>query len=361
MRTSLVPLASIGPPEVGRWRELAAAAIEPNPFFEPELVLPAAKALAADPSLLVSVDEDGAWAAAMPVLGGRGWRHLPLRGLSSWTHIYSFFGAPLLRRGAEQAALADWLRPSGGALRPFLGLDLLDADGPFMAALEAAAGRAGASIVVYEEHERAALHRTPEGLGMRLGSKRRRENARLGRRLGEALGGAEITVVDRAGDPAAAEDFLALESSGWKGTEGTALRSDPAHAEFFRSLCEGFGRLGRLQLLSLEGGGRAAAIKCDIVAGGTVFCFKTAFDESLAEFSPGVQLERGIVDYMGDDDEVLLIDTCAEAGNGMANRVWPDRRRMVSLAVTRGGAAGVLPGLTVRGLARTRKLIRRTQ
>ncbi len=361
MRTELLPIESIGPRELERWRDLAAAAIEPNPFFEPELVLPAASALGGAPSLLAAIGADGEWGAALPVVLGRGWRHLPLRGLAAWNHIYSFFGAPLLRGGTEEEALSAWLAPRDGALRPFLGLDLLDAEGPFLAALEPAVERAGASIVVYEEHERAALHRRPEGLTMGLSSKRRRENARLGRRLGEALDGAEIEVVERTGRAGAPDDFLELESSGWKGAEGTALASDQAHAEFFSRLCEGFDALGRLQLLTLEGNGRITAMKCDIVAGGTVFCFKTAFDESLAEFSPGVQLERGIVDYMGNDQEVRLIDTCAEAGNEMANRVWPDRRRMVSLAVTRGGAGGVLPGVAVKGLARTRKLMRRNQ
>ena len=40
-----IPLADLGGAELDRWRRLAAAAIEPNPFFEPEYVLAQARAL----------------------------------------------------------------------------------------------------------------------------------------------------------------------------------------------------------------------------------------------------------------------------------------------------------------------------
>ena len=360
MRAALLAVPGIGEPEIARWRDLAAAAGEPNPFFEPEFALPAAAALGGDPGLLVAVDGAGDWAGAMPLVHGRGWRGVPVRGYASWRHDYSFFGAPLIRAGEEQRVFEAWLRGEEPGLRPFLGLDLLDADGAAAAALAAAAEEAGSEALVFEEHERAALRRDGEGaLDIGLSSKRRRENARLGRRLSEALG-EQVEAIDRGGDPAAVETFLELEASSWKGAERTALASDAAHAELFRRLCAGFRDAGRLQLLSLEAGGRPAAIKCNLFAGDAIFCFKTCFDESLAEFSPGVQLERALADHEKDNERVGLIDTCAEAGNEMANRVWPDRRRMVSLAVPSPGLGGTLSRLAIRASAKTRKTIRRT-
>jgi CelD/BcsL family acetyltransferase involved in cellulose biosynthesis len=356
---ALLAIAEIGEAEVGRWRELAAAALEPNPFFEPEFVLPAAAALRGDPALLIATDAAGEWTGAMPVVAGRGWRGMPLRGLASWRHDYSFFGAPLVRGDCAQAVFEDWLGEGEPSPRPYLGLDLLDPDRPLYAALRAACAEIGAAPVIFEEHDRAALRRGEDGLTMSLSPKRRRENARLGRRLGEALG-EEVQALDRGADPAAVEAFLELEQAGWKGAEGTALASDPSHAELFRRLCDGFRAAGRLQMLCLQAGGRPAAIKCDLFAGDAVYCFKTCFDESLAEFSPGVQLERALVDHEKDNERVSLIDTCAEAGNERANRVWPDRRRMVSLAVPSPGLGATLSRVAVRASAKTRKLIRRT-
>lgn len=341
-----------------RWRELAAQAAEPNPFFEPEFVLPAAAAIPGAPGLLVAIDGSGDWAGAAPICRGRGWHHVPLSGSTTWDHLYSFFGAPLVRDGDEREALRSWLEPGAGVVRTYLGFDLLDAGGPVRAALEEAAAEAGAATVVYAEHERAALVRDEDGLSLRLSSKRRRENARLGRRLGEALGDG-VAVLDRSEDPQAVEDFLQLEAAGWKGGGGTALASTAAHAEFFRRMCDGFRAAGRLNFLSLESSGRLTAMKCNLIAGEAIYCFKTSFDESLAEFSPGVQLERALADHESDNERVHLIDTCAEAGNEMANRVWPDRRRMASLAVSGHGPGGTLSRLMIRATAQTRKMIRR--
>lgn len=360
MRSELLAIADLGEREVERWRELAQAAAEPNPFFEPGFVLPAAAALGASPQLLVAVEPTGDWAGAVPVLHERGWRRMPLRGFSSWRHLYSFFGAPLLRTGEEAAALHAWLTSSQVPLRPYLGLDLLDRDGPVMTALTEVAAATDWKLVEFDRHERAALRRLEDGtLSLRTSAKRRRETERLGRRLGDKLGG-DVEAVDRAVNPAAVEDFLALEASGWKGAAGTAFANQPSHAEFFRRLCGDFRDRGRLQMLSLQADGHTAAMKCDLVAGNTVFGFKIAFDETLAEFSPGIQLERHLVDYVSDDESIDLIDTCAEPGNAMANRVWPDRRSMISLAVVSPGLLGSISTQSVRGLALARNTIRRS-
>jgi CelD/BcsL family acetyltransferase involved in cellulose biosynthesis len=360
VHSALLELADIDAQGIGRWEELAASAIEPNPFFEPGFVRPAVEALEAAPRLLVAIDDSGEWAGAMPVVEERGWRRMPIRGFAAWRHPYSYFGAPLLRAGREGAALRSWLGSSETPLRPYLGLDLLDANGPVLAALAEAAADAGSKTVEFERHERAALRRNASGtLTLNTSAKRRRETARLGRRLGEEIGG-EMQTVDRAGDCGAVEDFLVLEASGWKGAESTAFARVPGHAYLFRRLCAEFHAQGRLQLLSLQGGGRAAAMKCNLLAGDTAFCFKIAFDEQLAEFSPGVQLERSMVDYVSDDDRFDLIDTCAEPNNAMANRVWPDRRSMISLAISSPDFAGSISGQMVRGLATTRNMIRRS-
>lgn len=358
MRQALLAISEIGERELGHWRELSAAAIEPNPFFEPEFVLPAAAALNSEPLLLVATDRGGDWRGAIPVRHLRAWHHVPVKTLATWRHLYCFFGAPLIGVDDEHEVLSTWIQPGDKLLGKLLGFDLLDSDGPIRQALNVVAADISVIPRVFEEHERAALRRGPHGLSLGLSSKRRRENARLGRRLGEALG-SEVGTVDRAGDPAAVEQFLRLEASGWKGARGTALGSTQAHADLFRELCAGFHRLGRLQLLSLQAEGKVAAMKCNFLAGDTIFCFKTAFDESLADFSPGVQLERALADHVSSEEQVALIDTCAEENNGMANRVWRDRRRLVSLAVPSASLSGTLSGLLVQGLAKTRDMIRR--
>lgn len=334
-------------------------AAEPNPFFDPTFVLPAATGMEANPVLLVAIGRSGAWLGAMPVWHGRGWRRLPIRGFGTWRHPYGFFGAPLVRPGEELAVLEAWLQPGHDALTPFLGFDGLDANGPLSRALKSVCGEYGRPPIVVQEHDRAALQRGEQGLNLGMTAKRRRESARLSRRLAESLGGS-LEIVDRAAEPEAVEEFLRLESAGWKGAEGTALACRPGHPEFFREACRGFRENGSLQLLTLQVNERIAAMKCNFLARDTIFCFKTAFDESLAEFSPGVQLERALVDYVSDDERVALIDTCAEGNNEMANRVWSGRRRIATLIASSRGLRGTLCRPPVRGLVRTRTTIRRT-
>lgn len=357
MRTALLSIGEIGAQEVGRWRELAARAVESNPFFEPEFVLPAASGLGVEPQLLIATDSAGAWAGAMPLVHARGWHRLPVRVNSAWRHMYSFFGAPLIGAGEEAAVLEAWAgdpRP----VRPILGLDLIDADGPVRSALDGLASDGDARLILYDEHERGALRRRDGVLDLGLSAKRRHEQRRLERRLAETAGG-EAVVRDRGDSAEAVDDFLALELAGWKGREGTALASSSAHAEFFRQACAGFRRLGRLRLLSLEAGGRTAAMHCSIVADDAVFTFKMAYDEELAAFSPGLQVERALVDGVQDDTRIELIDSCSEAHNEAEKRVWPDRRRIASFAIARPTWSGALPAAMVRASAKTRKTIRR--
>jgi CelD/BcsL family acetyltransferase involved in cellulose biosynthesis len=357
MRLTQLALSEIEERQLAHWRRLAELAVEPNPFFEPELVLPAAVALEAAPALLVATDASGEWIGAVPIVRERGWHHLPLQAFAAWRHPYSFFGAPLIREGAEQEVFRGWLSDEQPALSPILGLDLLDARGRVHAALKAAADEAGARTVVVEEHARPAVRRGEKGLSLRRSSKHRREVRRLLRRLSEHLGG-EVELIDRSDDPEAVEAFLRLEASGWKGRRRTALASDPTHAEFFRELCAGFRRLDRLQLLSLETDGAVAAMCCNLSAGDTLFCFKIAFDESLEKFSPGMQLQHALIKLENENERIDCIDSCIDADNEMGDRIWPQRRQIASLAIVGGGLGSAPSRLLVRGAARTREILK---
>jgi len=175
-------------------------------------------------------------------------------------------GTPLLRKGQELEVFDAWLGLGGPNRRPFLGLYRLGADGPVAAALADAATDAGTPLVRYEQFTRATLRRNRDGASLGVNTKHRRELNRQWRRLAEKLDG-ELEVRDRAGEDAAIEDFLAIESSGWKGREGTAFACDPSHAEFFRRICRALADQGRLELLSLQAGERIVAMKCNIRAG----------------------------------------------------------------------------------------------
>ena len=340
-----------------RWRELAARAVEPNPFFEPLFALPAVERLGAGGTSLLVVEDDAGWRACLPVQDARIARMVS--GLRTWRHLYCFLGTPLL--DAEVAVPGARLL-LGVVLDPGrqLMLESLGDGGPAAAALDEAAAELGLVTVFETGHERALLERRPAGGYLDgLRSHRRRELNRLGRRLETELGGA-LTVSDDSGSEAALDRFLELEGSGWKGRGATALASSPQHAEFFRDVCRGFHAQGRLQLLSLSAGERTVAMKCNLSAGDGAFCFKIAYDEALAQFSPGVQLERENIRVFHEDRSERWQDSCADPENTMINRLWPDRRRIRTVLFARRGALaavsrqGIKVAQTIREIERKR-------
>src|SRR3954451_13319957 len=79
------------------WEALAAEAAEPNPFYEPWMLLPALEAYGADDFHCIVVRDKGTLAALLPMRMERRYRGLPLRVLRSWRHRNMLLCTPLLR------------------------------------------------------------------------------------------------------------------------------------------------------------------------------------------------------------------------------------------------------------------------
>lgn len=362
-RTVLRAVGDLTAGELVAWRALAEEAVEPNPFLGPDMTLAAFRHFGEPHVALAVTSWQGRWVAALPLRRRLGWRKFPGPCLTAWGHTHGFLNTPLVHPDHVEAAtrsLVDRLLDDRRA--GFVVLDLLGADGPVAAGLEAALAARGADPVCYEDFERAALRRRPEPsyLEGRLSPKRRRELRRQLKALERELG-APLTVVDRAEDPQAVERFLELEASGWKGQAGTAFASDPGHTRFFAEVCRAYAQTGRLQLLALQTSERAVAMKCNLREGDVTFCFKIAYDETLHRFSPGIQLELANIDRFHDDPALASWqDSCAWHHNAMINRLWPDRRRCQTLLVPTAGPLGRGPGQVVRLLSALRERSGRT-
>jgi hypothetical protein len=169
-----------------------------------------------------------------------------------------------------------------------------------------------------------------------------------------------VEVVDRAGDPEWIDRFLMLEESGWKGRNGTAMLSRAGHAAFFREVAASLRGAGRLQLMSLECAGSVLAIQCNVRAGDALFWFKTAYEESLARFSPGSHLAIQVAERFLEADQAELMDSCSAPDNELLNGLLPDRR-LIRTVVFPGKR--MVPASVVRDLAtfRTRMAARRAR
>ncbi|HXD64452.1 MAG TPA: GNAT family N-acetyltransferase [Solirubrobacteraceae bacterium] len=337
MRPDMLRVSELTPGDLSAWRELAAGAVSPNPFAEPEFVLPATRAWGVDDLRLLVVREGSDWLAALPVRRARSWRGVPGDVIAAWRHDYCFLCTPLVRAVGHAEALATLVR-GAAATSPAFSLDWVDADGPLAAPLTAALA-AEARVVVVERFERAALHRSEtddylqRGLSGRHRSGYRRRLKSLEREIGPVM------LRDDSDDPEAPGRFLELERTGWKGRAGTAMACDPAHAAFFTEMGQAFAGAGRLRMLSLVCAERPIAMLCDLIARDTVYGFKIAFAEDLGHYSPGMQLQIASTQAFHDSG-VARADSCTDPENATMNRLWPDRRALVSVVATRRGPAG---------------------
>jgi len=335
----VIPLSAVTAEEILLWRDLAGRAVEPNPFAQAELVLPAARHLPGGPEVqLLVVESATGFDLCLPVRLAPRWRRLPVRAVVGWSHPYSFLGTPLVDARNVEGAVADLL---GGLRQARLG-DLLvipglGDGGPVAAALMLAVAAGGLGHWWFGRTARATLALDERRLvgSAALSPARQKSLRRSRRRLAEVVGGLEV--VDRAGEAAAVDAFLRVEASGWKGRAGTSMGDRPADAAFFAELCRSFAGAGALELLSLEGPGGVAAMQCNLRAGDTLFCFKVAFDERWAPYSPGLQLEVDAVERFFGQRAVSVMDSCADPGNATINALWPGRRQLAHLALAVGG------------------------
>jgi CelD/BcsL family acetyltransferase involved in cellulose biosynthesis len=324
------------------WALLAADATEPNPFFAPSLLIPALAAFA-DRSVRVAIvrDERGRLIALAPVCPMRGYSRLPVSYLATWMHPHCFFAAPLIRRGREKAALAA-LFDLAGREGAFLRLRHLAADGPIAAAVREAAHDTGRRVASSARHSRAFLkagYRTDAELEGALRGKKRKELRRLRARLDDGGAVAFETLSARNQLAGWTEDFLALESAGWKGGAQTALGSTRRGHAFFKAATRRAFEAGLLDCHRLTHGGKPIAMIVNFTAGGAGYSFKIAYDENYARYSPGVMLEIEMMRALESRPGLRFVDSCAAPGHKMIEPLWRRRRVIEALNVSGKGRA----------------------
>ena len=133
--------------------------------------------------------------------------------------------------------------------------------------------------------------------------KLRRNLARLRRRLATRGALRVETVTGADGAPTAArleaafERFLAVEASGWKGEEGTAIARDPALTGFYRALLAPRepGLAARIDLLWLDE--ECVAAQYALVTDRRLSLLKIGYDERHADCSPGSLLLESTLEH----------------------------------------------------------------
>jgi CelD/BcsL family acetyltransferase involved in cellulose biosynthesis len=328
------------------WRDLSARALEPNVFAEPAFVIGALRNFARRDRLrLLFVwqgDAPERLIGAMVMRFPRGPLGFGVARL--WQSDQAGLAAVMLdRRSGEPAfeAVLDWIARERPATLG-LWLPAIAADGPTALAVQAVGQRRRAVVRQFAPRSRALLFaaaRPAEGFEASLPKKRLKEWGRQMRRLKDH-GDVAFRVT---ADAAAVEKFLALEAKGWKGAQRTALGADAGLAAFTRSMLASLARDGKLAIHLLELDGEPLAIGLILRSADRAFYWKTAYAESYAEYSPGVQLTLELSRVQQRDAAIAATDSCAIAGHPMIDRLWPARLALIDCVIAI--RAGASPGL----------------
>jgi CelD/BcsL family acetyltransferase involved in cellulose biosynthesis len=324
------------------WQDLAKDACEPNPFFEPWFAVPSWQQFAPEGRCLLAAHFDGdRLTGVLPLARSGHYYGHRLPHLSVWLHANAFCGAPLVARGFERAF---WLRlftalDSAPGTALFVHLAGLPATGPLSDALDAVLAETGRPASTVESNNRAMLASGLDAesyLARSMSAKKRKELRRQHKRLSElgdlALDRASGTErVDRWID-----EFLALEAAGWKGEAGSALAATEPTRAFFAAALTGAASAGRLERLTLRLDGAPVAMLANFVTPPGIYSFKTAFDERFARYSPGLLLQIENLDLL-DRPEIAWADSCAAEGHSMIERIWREKRTLVSRNIAIGG------------------------
>ncbi len=330
------------------WRELAARSLDPNVFYEPGFALAAAPVFGRDAGAVL------VWSGTRPrrLLGffparvseRRYGMKLPV--LVGWTHPYAPLGTPLIERDAAEPVIAAWLAHLGGdpSLPGLLLLPLHAEDGPFAAALGAIVRRAQMPCADFARHRRPLLEPHWDRLHYlerTVSRHRRKELARTGRRLADA--GALLFTATRepAGVNAALEDFFALEASGWKGKAGTAASRDAGLQDFIRRRSARSQRTVKSRSTVSCSTDAPSPPAITLRSADAAWYWKTAYDESLARFAPGMLLTAALTEELAEDESIARTDSVLAPGN-------PDARPHLARAhgavrpLDRGAAGGAV-------------------
>lgn len=300
------------------WRDLCARTANDQPFYRPEWIRAHIRAFESQPTVvLITVRVDGRPCLLLPLIEGRKiFSGVPVRMLRTPVNAHGgrFDAVKVNNPHADAAIAAAW-----DTLKHLHGWDVLEfRDIPAGSAVdqllgEAQEGRHRIVAVPERPNPYVAVPSSPGLLELLPPNSRLRTKLRQSRRELSQRGTLTFSRVTAA-DRHALDRFYALEASGWKGKEGSAIACSPQTRQFYDEIAESAARFGYFSLYMLELNGQLLAAHFSLTSGNRCYSPKVAFDEKFKRFAPGHLIvaeilkdcvARGIsgFDITGPDDE----------------------------------------------------------
>ncbi len=187
-------------------------------------------------------------------------------------------------------------------------LSMLQQD-PDYSSVPANNGSRAQETVEYIHTARITLNGTFEEYWKARGTNLRHNLARRRRRMTEK--GYTLELVERRSPREMAEaiqEHGRLEETGWKGREGTAIAEGNVQGRFYRELFEGFCARGEAVVYQLLFNGQVVASDLCLVRNSMMVVLKTAYDESLSDFSPAFLMREEIMRRLFANKQLRVVE-----------------------------------------------------
>ena len=338
------------------WRELVGRALEPNVFMHPAIAqittryFPRRRC-----TTLLAWRRDGNKPRLVGLLtfsvGTPPHSPLPLRVLNVPPLPHSYLATPVVDRDFADGAidaLLDFIAQES-SLPKIVAFDPIRSDGPVVQALARVIGARNGALAFLRESARPMLASDLDGkqyLEQALSGSSRKKLRQCRRRL-EQKGSLATKIWDTPETVTRAfDDFLALEMAGWKGRAGTALDCNAAEAAFAKDMIAALAGRGEASIHALTLQDKPVSMQIVLRSGPIAFTWKTAYDETLGDFSPGMLLLEDYTKALLADDGITAVDSCAYDDSGFM-AAWRERQAIAQLwiDVRRGGSLS-FPAMT---------------
>ncbi len=155
---------------------------------------------------------------------------------------------------------------------------------------------------------------------------------------------------------AAVTRYAQLESSGWKGSKGTALDMEHAQGRFYLDLMQGFAQSEGTAVYELWLGDQLAASRLTISSQGCITMLKTTYDEALSQYSPGRLLLHRVTKDLFSRHSSGSIEFYTDANTDQL--AWATGRRWIRhVSFYRSDALSTLLGLLRAGRQAVRPMV----
>lgn len=353
---AITTLASLGR-EAAAWDDLSARAGDAHPFFGRHVMQAhLASGLASSDLRVVVVRGPERLEAVLPFRRSYDICGLGRSVLLPFVSPFITASAPLVAEGPDRpailAALVEGLAAASGGRAwrwPLLSVEAAPGQD-----LLAAMAEAGWDLGEVARFARPVLHRRADHAAFLAGHphpSRLKDLRRRQRRLAEGGVVSLETVTQGPALARAVEIFLDVEAAGWKGTAGSAMACRTAHAAFARAVFRAEGGPVGIRADTLSRDGTTLAVSLALVAGGTAYLLKTAYDETARAFAPGLVLEAEIVRALHADGFADRLDSATLAGSALES-LYRERDTVAEVIAVPDGARGLI------GLERRLRLAR---